>query len=276
MIGTNWLSNLKKFDRERFDSLRHLDSERRKEIAAIYSFNLELANIAWNVSEPELGYLKLRWWEDYINVMIDKNSFGEHEYSLILSKLLAEGKLHKSNLLRLIKAREFDCSKKPFDSYEQQIKYIRDTSQNLLFMGLSCLIEFNDNSLRRNLSEYFGLSLGLARFVLAAGSLSQNKSFSFFFPSGIDYSTYFEGRINDNISGRIRSDIDLTFNLFHTGKMEIKSMGLKKNILSVLNTVNNFVPILKEIKNNPRLIFRKDHKLSFRTKFIGKIKDLVT
>ena len=53
MIGTNWLSNLKKFDRERFDSLRHLDSERRKEIAAIYSFNLELANIAWNVSEPE-------------------------------------------------------------------------------------------------------------------------------------------------------------------------------------------------------------------------------
>ena len=276
MIDTNWLSNLKKFDRERFDSLRHLNSERRKEIAAIYSFNLELANIAWNVSEPELGYLKLRWWEDYINVMIDRNSFGEHEYSLILSKLLAEGKLHKSNLLRLIKAREFDCSKKPFDSYEQQIKYIRDTSQNLLFMGLSCLIEFNDNSLRRNLSEYFGLSLGLARFVLAAGSLSQNKCYSLFLPTRLDYNTYFEGRINDNIIERIRSDIDLTFNLFHTGKRELKSMGLKKNILSVLNTVNNFVPILKEIKNNPQLIFRKDHKLSFRAKFIGKINELVT
>ena len=181
MIDTQWLSNLKKFDRERFDSLRHLNSERRKEIAAIYSFNLELANIAWNVREPELGYLKLRWWEDYINDMNDGYSFGENEYLLILSKLLAEGKLQKSNLLRLIKAREFDCSKKPFDSHEQQIKYIRDTSQNLLFMGLSCLIEFNDNSLRRNLSEYFGLSLGLARFVLAAGSLSQNKCYSFFF-----------------------------------------------------------------------------------------------
>ena len=77
MIGTNWLSNLKKFDRERFDSLRHLDSERRKEIAAIYSFNLELANIAWNVSEPELGYLKLRWWEDYINVMIASLSIND-------------------------------------------------------------------------------------------------------------------------------------------------------------------------------------------------------
>ena len=96
MIGTNWLSNLKKFDRERFDSLRHLDSERRKEIAAIYSFNLELANIAWNASEPELGYLKLRWWEDYINDMNDGYSFGENEYLLILSKLLAEGKLQKS------------------------------------------------------------------------------------------------------------------------------------------------------------------------------------
>ncbi len=275
MIGANWLSNLKKFDRERFDSIRHLDCERRKGIAAIYAFNLELANIAWNVSEPELGYLKLRWWEDYINDMDDSISFGENEYLLILSKLLAEGKLQKSNLLSLIKAREFDCSKKPFDSYEQQIKYIQDTSQNLLFMGLSCLIEFNDYSVRRNLSKYFGLSLGLARFVLAAGSLSQNKCYSFFLPTRIDYSTYFEGRINDNISKRIHSDIDLTFNLLHTGKREIKSMGLKKNILTVLNTVNNFVPILLEIKNNPQFIYRKDHKLSFRAKFIRKINELI-
>ena len=275
MIDTQWLSNLKKFDRERFDSLRNLNSERRKEIAAIYSFNLELANIAWNVSEPELGYLKLRWWEDYINVMIGRKSFGEHEYSPILSKLLAEGKLHKSNLLRLIKAREFDCSKKPFDSYEQQIKYIRDTSQNLLFMGLSCLIEFNDICLRRNLSEYFGFSLGLARFVLAAGSLSQNKCYSLFLPNQIDYTTYFEYRINDSITDRIRSDIDLTFDLFQTGKTELKSIGLKKKSRSVLYAVNNLVPILKEIRNSPQLIFRKNHKLSLRAKFIGKIDELV-
>ena len=276
MIDTNWLSNLKKFDRERFDSLGRLNSETREEIGAIYSFNLELANIAWNVSEPELGYLKLRWWEDYINDMNNGHSFGENEYLHILSKLLAERKLHKSDLLRLIKAREFDCSKKPFESHEQQIKYIRDTSQNLLFMGLSCISDLNNNSLRRNLSEYFGLSLGLARFILAAGSLSQNKCYSLFLPTRLDYSTYFEGRINDNIIERIRSDIDLTFNLFNTGKRELESMGLKKNILSVLNTVNNLVPILKEIKNNPQLIFRKDHKLSFRAKFIGKINELVT
>ena len=276
MIDTQWLSNLKKFDRERFDSLKHLNSERRKEIAAIYSFNLELANIAWNVSEPELGYLKLRWWEDYVTNMKKENSIREIKYLPILSKLIAEEKLHKNSLLRLIKAREFDCSKKPFESYEQQIKYIRDTSQNLLFMGLSCLSEFKDYCLRKKLSEYFGLSLGLARFVLAAGSLSRNKCYSLFLPTRIDYSTYFEGRINDNIIERIRSDIDLTFNLYHTGKTELKSIRLKKKSLSVLNTANNFVPILKEIKNNPRLIFRKDHKLSFRTKFIGKIKDLVT
>ena len=185
------MSNLKKFDRERFDSLKHLNSENRKELAAIYSFNLELANIAWNISEPELGYLKLRWWEDYINDINKENSFGYNEYLLILSRLVAEEKLHKHNLLKLVKARKFDCSKKPFDNHEQQIRYIRDTSQNLLFMGLSCLIEFNDYSLRKNLSEYFGLSLGLARFILAAGSLSQNKCYSFFLPAHSDYSAYF-------------------------------------------------------------------------------------
>ena len=109
MIDTKWLSYLKKFDRERFDSLKRLNSENRKELAAIYSFNLELANIAWNISEPELGYLKLRWWEDYVNDMNKENPIGDNECLLILSRLVAEEKLNKKDLLRLVKAREFDC-----------------------------------------------------------------------------------------------------------------------------------------------------------------------
>ena len=276
MIDTNWLSNLKKFDRERFDSLKRLNLENRKELAAIYSFNLELANIAWNISEPELGYLKLRWWEDYINDINKENSFGYNEYLLILSRLIAEEKLHKYNLLKLVKARKFDCSKKPFDNYEQQIKYIQDTSQNLLFMGLSCVIEFNDYSLRKNLSECFGLSLGLARFILAAGSLSQNKCYSFFLPTDSDYSAYFECKLSDSITERIRFDIDFIFNLIEMGDMKLKNVGLKKKSLFLLNPVRKCLPILKEIKNNPQLIFRKKHKLSFRYKFIGKINELVT
>ena len=90
MIDTNWLSNLKKFDRERFDSLRHLNSERRKEIAAIYSFNLELANIAWNVSEPELGYLKLRWWEDYINDMNDGKFVSDEIVNKLIKNIVSD------------------------------------------------------------------------------------------------------------------------------------------------------------------------------------------
>ena len=276
MIDTKWLSNLKKFDRERFDSLKHLNSENRKELAAIYSFNLELANIAWNISEPELGYLKLRWWEDSLNAMNKENTIGDNEYLLILSKLVAEEKLHKKDLLRLVKAREFDCSKKPFDNHEQQIKYIRDTSQNLLFMGLGCLIEFNDHFLRKSLSEYFGLSLGLARFILAAGSLSQNKCYSLFLPIRSDYKVYFEYKLSDSIKERIRSEIDFIFQLIEKGDKKIKNIGLKKNSLYLLNTVRNCLPILKEIRNDPQLIFRKKHKLRFSDKLVGKINELVT
>ena len=276
MIDTNWLSDLKKFDRERHDSLNRLNSENRKELAAIYSLNLELANIAWNTSEPELGYLKLRWWEDYVNDMSEENPIVDNEYLLILSKLIAQEKLHKTDLLRLVKAREFDCSKKPFDNHEQQIEYIRDTSQNLLFMGLSCLMEFSDLSLRNSLSEYFGLSLGLARFILAAGSLSQNKCYSLFLPTHSDYKAYFEWELNDSITERIRSEIDFIFHLIEKGDKKIKNIGIKKNSFYVLNTVRNCLPILKEIRNNPQLIFREKHKLRLRYKLIGKINELVT
>ena len=276
MIDANWLSNLKKFDCERYGSLKRLNAENRKELAAIYSFNLELANIAWNISEPELGYLKLRWWEDYVNDMNKEKPIEDNEYLLILSKLVAEEKLHKKDLLRLVKAREFDCSKKPFDNHEQQVEYIRDTSQNLLFMGLSCLTEFNDLSIRKSLSEYFGLSLGLARFILAAGSLSQNKCYSLFFPARSDYKVYFEYKLSESIIERVHSEIDFVFQLIERGDKKIKNIGIKKNSLYVLNAVQNCLPILKEIRNNPQLIFRKKHKLSFSYKLIGKIKELVT
>lgn len=276
MIDNNWLSSLKKFDRERFNSLQHLSVEKRKKIAAIYFFNLELANIAWNVTEPELRYLKLRWWEEFVKSINTESSFKTNEYLSILSNLVLEKVLSKNDLLRLINAREFDCSNKPFDSLDQQMEYLRDTSQNLLFMGLSCLQEFSDKSLRKNLSEYFGLSLGLARFILAAGSLRKNKCYSFFLPSRIDYDAFFQSRINDNIEERVRSDIDFIFHLIEKGDKELKCSQLRKKSFLILDTVKLLIPSLKVIKNKPELIFRDNHKISFKTKFIGKLKELIT
>ena len=124
MIGNNWLSSLKKFDGERFNSLRQLSVEKRKKIAAIYFFNLELANIAWNVNEPELRYLKLRWWEEFVKSINTESFFKPNEYLSILSNLVLEKLLSKNDLLRLINAREFDCSNKPFDSLDQQMEYL--------------------------------------------------------------------------------------------------------------------------------------------------------
>ena len=276
MIGNNWLSSLKKFDRERYNSLQQLSVENRKKIAAIYFFNLELANIAWNVTEPELRYLKLRWWEEFVKSINTESFFKPNEYLSILSNLVLEKVLSKNDLLRLINAREFDCSNKPFDSLDQQMEYLRDTSQNLLFMALSCLQEFSDKSLRKNLSEYFGLSLGLARFILAAGSLRKNKCYSFFLPSRTDYDAFFQSRINDNIKERVRYDIDFIFHLIEKGDKELKYSQLRKKSFLILNTVKLLIPSLKVIKNKPELIFRDNHKISFKTKFIGKLKELIT
>ena len=120
------------------------------------------------------------------------------------------------------------------------------------------------------------MSLGLARFILAAGSLCQNKCYSLFLPRYSDYSAYFECKLSDNIIERISYDIDFIFSLIEMGDKELQNVGLKKKSLFVLNTVRNCLPILKEIKNSPQLIFRTKHKLSFKHKFIDKINKLVT
>ena len=168
----------------------------------------------------------MRWWEEFVK-SINESFFKTNEYLSILSNLVLEKVLSKNDLLRLINAREFDCSNKPFDSLDQQMEYIKTLLKNLLFMGLSCLQEFSDKSLRKNLSEYFGLSLGLARFILAAGSLRKNKCYSFFLPSRIDYDAFFQSRINDNIE-EVRSDIDFIFHLIEKGDKELKCSQLRK------------------------------------------------
>ena len=65
--------------------------------------------IAWKTSSRtpvfKIALVKI------INDMNGGSLFGDNEYLLVLSKLVAEEKLLKSDLLRLIKAREFGAPK---------------------------------------------------------------------------------------------------------------------------------------------------------------------
>ena len=96
---------------------------------------------------------------------------------------------------------------KPFASHEQQIKYIGDTSQNLLFMGLSCLTSLMTTLLKKKLSEYFGLSLGCA--IYFSGRFALSKQMLLTFAKVLRLYFYFECKLSDHIIERISFDIIL-------------------------------------------------------------------
>ncbi len=57
---------LRALDRDRFVTALFAPPAARDELIALYSFNLELARIAEQVSEPMIGEIRLAWWREAV------------------------------------------------------------------------------------------------------------------------------------------------------------------------------------------------------------------
>jgi phytoene synthase len=83
----------------------------RDALFALYAFNVELARIAEQVSEPQLGEIRLQWWRE----ALDRASAGEaagHPVANAIGSAARRHTLSRESLAGLIDARSFDVSVK--------------------------------------------------------------------------------------------------------------------------------------------------------------------
>lgn len=81
--------------------------EVRDDFFALYAFNVELARIAEQVSEPGLGDIRLQWWRDAIERAIVGES-GGHPVADAFGEMVARRSLSRDRVAALIDARSFD------------------------------------------------------------------------------------------------------------------------------------------------------------------------
>jgi 15-cis-phytoene synthase len=98
-------------DLDRYVSALFAPRAAREHLFALYAFNTELAHIGEQVSEPQLGEIRLQWWRD----ALDRASSGEttgHPVADALGLAVRECDLSRQSLADLIDARRFDVSVK--------------------------------------------------------------------------------------------------------------------------------------------------------------------
>ncbi|QXM24961.1 squalene/phytoene synthase family protein [Elioraea tepida] len=101
------IASLREADPDRFLCVLASPAPARETLAVLYAFNAELARIAFSVTQPGLGMLRLQWWRE----VVEEGARGRtrrHPVAEPLARLVAARGLDPSLFDAVITARELE------------------------------------------------------------------------------------------------------------------------------------------------------------------------
>ena len=110
----------------------------RADLFALYAFNVELARIAEQVSEPDLGAIKLQWWRDAVDQAASGETTG-HPVADAFGAAVRRRALSADRIAALLDARQFDIARESMADLPSLEAYLRDTAGNLFVLAASIL-----------------------------------------------------------------------------------------------------------------------------------------
>ena len=109
----------------------------RADLLALFALNVELARIAEQVSEPELGAIRLQWWRDALERAKEGEATG-HPVADAFGEVMRRRSLAPDRIAGLLDARAFDIENKFMPDWSSLEAYLRDTAGALFALGAAC------------------------------------------------------------------------------------------------------------------------------------------
>ena len=134
----------------------------RDDLLALYAFNAELARIADQVTEPDLGAIRLQWWREAIEQAASGENTG-HPVADTFGAVLARRGLSKARIGGLIDARSFDIGETVMPDSRTLEAYLFDTTGGLF--ALAAEIAGAEGEKRDLVAEAGGRAYGLVRVM---------------------------------------------------------------------------------------------------------------
>jgi phytoene synthase len=124
------------FDRALAASFAPRDA--RPDLLALCAFNVELARIAEQVSEAQLGAIRLQWWREAIARSLKGETVG-HPVADAFGATARARALPAATIAALIDARQFDVADKIMPDWKSLETYLKDTAGAMFALGAAFL-----------------------------------------------------------------------------------------------------------------------------------------
>jgi phytoene synthase len=99
---------------------------------AVYAFNIELAHIAGQIREPQLGEIRLQWWRDAI---AGSGTSDGHPVAMAITAVRDAYDLPRDRLHAMIDARSFDIAREPMPTMDALAAYLRASTGNVFALA---------------------------------------------------------------------------------------------------------------------------------------------
>ena len=132
-------------DRDRALSLVFAPEAARADLAALYAFNVEVARVRDQISQPLPGEIRLQWWREVIAGATpqeeDVAGGGEagHPVASRLVEAIARHRLPAEAFDRMLEARIFDVYDDPMPSRDHFEAYAGETASTLIVLAATVL-----------------------------------------------------------------------------------------------------------------------------------------
>jgi phytoene synthase len=114
------------------------DADRRADVIAIYALNYELARIPDTVSQPMLGEIRMAWWREALDEIVEGRPARRHPAADALALAVDRRSLSRPILDAMIDARERDLNPAPLSPLEVE-PYLRATAGGVMALVAQAL-----------------------------------------------------------------------------------------------------------------------------------------
>lgn len=159
---------VEKGDPDRFRAAMAAPADKRSILFPIYAANVEISRAPWVTQEPMIAEMRLQWWRDVMEQIVERTDVRRHEVATPLAKVLS--KAGAEALDDLIAARRWDIYKDPFEDEIAFTSYLERTAGGLLFASADALGQADKQT-----ANDAGFAAGLAGFFQAIPALEAAK-----------------------------------------------------------------------------------------------------
>lgn len=168
------LDLVRRRDHEHFLTNLLLPKEIRSAAFVLRALNAEVSSVRDQVSDPNLGRMRLLFWKDTIRAIYaeDKGAVPKHPVAIELESVVHKHQLSRDLLERLITSRENRLTDKPFLNIQEVEKYSEDSVSSLNYLILETYFkkEENQNIIKghaRHVANHLGKAEGIVTMIRA-------------------------------------------------------------------------------------------------------------